>query len=62
MRRFQAHAAEDSDREVEEEENKDEEYIEEYVLISALIGSVSLGNDTWLIDSGSSKNMDGFKE
>ena len=47
MRRSQAHAAEDSDQEVEEEAKKDEESNEEYVLISALTGSVSLGNDTW---------------
>ena len=33
---FQDHAAEDSDQEVEEEEKKDEESIEEYVLISTL--------------------------
>ena len=44
MKRFQAHAAEDSDQEVEEEAKKDEEFNEEYVLISALIGSVSPGN------------------
>jgi hypothetical protein len=33
------------------------ERIEDYVLISALSGSVSPGEDTWLIDSGASKNM-----
>ena len=36
MRRFQAHAVEDSDQEVEEEAKKDEHSSEEYVLISAL--------------------------
>ena len=46
MRMFQAHAAEDSDREEEEEANKDRDSSEEYVLISALTGSVSPGNDT----------------
>ena len=35
MRRFQAHVAEDSDREEEEETKKDEDSNEEYVLISA---------------------------
>jgi hypothetical protein len=35
------------------------ECIEDYVLISALSGSVSLGEDTWLIDSGASKEMTG---
>ena len=59
---FQAHAVEDSDREVEEEAKKDEDSIEEYVLISALTRSVSPGNDTWLIDNGASKHMSGFKE
>jgi hypothetical protein len=33
------------------------EHIEDYVLISALSGSMSPGEDTWLIDSGASKNM-----
>ena len=36
MKRFQAHAAEDSDQEVEEEAKKDEESSEEYVLIFCL--------------------------
>ena len=52
MRRFQAHVDEDSDQEVEEEAKKDEDSSEKYVLISALTGSVSPGNDTWLVDSG----------
>ena len=62
MRRFQAHATEDSDQEVEEEAKKDEDSSEEYVLISSLIGSVSPGNDTFLIDSGASKHMIGYKK
>ena len=62
MRRFQAHAAEDSDRKEEEEAKKDEDSSEEYVLISSLTGSVSPGNDTWVIYSGASKHMIGFKE
>jgi hypothetical protein len=33
------------------------EQIEDYVLISALSGSVSPSEDTWLIDSGASKHM-----
>ena len=33
------------------------EEIEEYVLFSSLSGTVTPGNDTWLIDSGASKNM-----
>jgi hypothetical protein len=33
--------------------------IKDHVLISALSGSVTLGDDTWLIDSGASKDMMG---
>jgi hypothetical protein len=33
------------------------EQIEHYVLISALSGSMSHGEDTWLIDNGASKHM-----
>ena len=62
MRRFQAHATEDSDREVEEEANKDEDSSEEYVLIFALTRPVSPGNDTWLVDSGASKHMTGYED
>ena len=32
------------------------------MLISALIGTVSHGSNDWLIDSGASKHMTGFKE
>jgi hypothetical protein len=35
------------------------EKIEDYVLFSTLSGSVSPGEDTWLIDSGASKHMTG---
>ena len=34
-----------------------EEYDEEYVLFLALSGSVTPGEDVWLIDSGASKHM-----
>ena len=33
----------------------------EYVLISALIGTVTFGSNVWLIDSDASKHMIGFK-
>ena len=62
MKILQACAAEDSDQEVEEKSNKDEESNEEYILISTLIGSVSPGNDTRIVDSGASNNMTGYKE
>jgi hypothetical protein len=35
--------------------------IKDHVLILALSGSVSLGEDTWLIDSSASKHMMGKK-
>jgi hypothetical protein len=38
------------------------EKIEDYVLIFSLSGSVSPGEDTWLIDSGVSKHMIGHKD
>ena len=31
-------------------------------MIYALIGSVSPGNDTWLVDYGASKHMTGYKD
>ena len=39
-----------------------EEDAEEYVLFSTLSGSVTPGEDTWLIDSGASKHMTGQKK
>jgi hypothetical protein len=38
------------------------EKIKDHVLISALSGSITPGEDTWLIDSGASKNMKGKRE
>ena len=35
---------------------------EEYVLISALTGTITHGSNDWLIESGASKHMTGFKE
>jgi hypothetical protein len=31
-------------------------------LISSLIGTITYGSDTWLVDSGASKNMTGYKD
>ena len=42
------------------ERNNDSD--DEYVLISAIIGTVTHGNDTWLVDSGASKHMTGYKD
>ena len=38
------------------------EKIEDYVLISALSGSMSPREDTWFIDSGASKHMTGQRD
>jgi hypothetical protein len=38
------------------------EQIEDYVLISSLLGSGSPGEDTWHIDSGASKHMTGQRD
>ena len=35
---------------------------EEYVLIFALTGNITHGSNDWLIDTGASKHMTGFKE
>jgi transposase InsO family protein len=56
-KRHHAHAAEDD----EPPKKLAKEEIEEYVLFSALSGSVTPGKDTWLIDSGASKHMTGQK-
>ena len=54
-KRHHAHAVEDD----EPPTKMIKEKIEDYVLISALFGSVSPGEDTCLIDSGASRNMIG---
>jgi hypothetical protein len=52
-KRHHAHTVEDE----EPPTKMIKEQIENYVLISALSGSVSPGEDRWLIDSGASKHM-----
>ena len=63
-RRHHAHTTEDDDppRKKVKQESEDSSSDEEYVLISALIGTVTHGSRDWLIDSGASKHMTGFKE
>ena len=58
-KRHHAHVAED-DEPVRKKERKDDSD-EEYVLISALTRIVTHGSDTWLVDSGASKHMTGYK-
>jgi hypothetical protein len=46
---------------IAEDEEPPMKMIKDHVLISALSGFVSPGEDTWLIDSGASKHMTGKK-
>jgi hypothetical protein len=52
-KRYHAHAVEDD----EPPTKLTKEEIEDYVLFSALSGSVKPGEDTWFIDSGAPKHM-----
>jgi hypothetical protein len=56
--RRHAHAVEDD----EPPTKMIKEKIEDYVLFSTPLGSVSPGEDTWLIDSGASKHMTGQRD
>ena len=60
-KRHHAYLAEDEDEERPRNKNRGE-YVQEYVLFSALSGSVAPGEDTWIIDSGASKHMIGKKK
>ena len=63
-RRHHAHAAEDDEPSTKRTryESEDSSSDEEYVLISALTRNITHRSNDWLIDSGASKNMIGFKE
>ena len=63
-RKHHAHTAEDDDplRKRVKQESEDSSSEDEYVLISTLTGAVTHGRKYWLIDSGDSKHMIGFKE
>ena len=63
-RRHHAHTAKDDEppKKRVKEESEDSSSDEEYVLISALIETITHGSNDWLIDSGASKHMTGFKE
>jgi hypothetical protein len=56
-KRHHAHVAEDD----EPPKKLTKEKIEYYVLFSSISGSVTPGEDTWLIDSSASKHMTGQK-
>jgi hypothetical protein len=57
-KRHHAHTVEDE----EPTTKMIKEQIEDHVLISALSGSVSLGKDTWLIESGAFKHITGQRD
>ena len=59
-KRHHANAAEEEGPSQKKERTNNSDI--EYSLISALTGTVTHGNDTWLVDSGASKHMTGFKE
>ena len=58
-RRHHAHAAEDDEPSTKRTRQDSDE---EFVLISSLIGTITHGSNDWIIDSGASKHMIGFKE
>ena len=55
-----AHATEDDEppKKISREYDSSDD---DYVLISTLIGKITPGNDTWLVDSCASKHMTGYK-
>ena len=59
-KRHHANVAEEEGPSQKKERNDNSDI--EYYLISALTSMVTHGNDTWLVDSGASKHMTGFKE
>ena len=59
-KRHHANATEDEEPVQKKERNNDSD--DEYSLISALTGNVTHGNNTWLVDSGASKHMTGYKD
>ena len=62
--RHHAHTAEGDDppRKIVKQEIEDSSSDEEYVMISALMETVTHGSKGWIIDSGASKDIIGFKE
>ena len=63
-RRHHVHAPKDDEPSKKRSRYESEDSLseDEYVLISALTGNITHGSDDWLIDSGASKHMTGFKE
>ena len=63
-RRHHAHAVEDDEPSLKRTryESEDSSREEEYFLISSLTGNITHGSNDWLIESGASKHITGFKE
>ena len=63
-KRHHAHTSKDDEptRKRTKEERVDSSSDEEYVLISALMGTISNGSNDYLVDSGESKHMNRYKE
>jgi hypothetical protein len=59
-KRHHVHATKDD--EPDQKRAKEDDSSEEYVLISTLTETITHGSDTWLIDSGASKHMTGYKD
>ena len=60
-RRHHAHVVEDDEPAKKRFTWEKNDSDEEYVLVLALTGTISHGSD-WLVDSGDSKHMTGYKE
>ena len=62
--RHHTHAAEDDEpsKKRSRYESEDSSSEDGYVLISALTCNITHGSDDWILDSGASKHMTGFKE
>jgi len=62
-RKHHVHTTDDDEHEHEHTSQKKTKTTldEEYVFISTLIGAITHENDIWLVDSGTSKHMTGYK-
>ena len=61
-KRHHVHIVEDNEPTNKRFKREKDDSNEEYVLISALTGTISHGSNDWLVDSGASKHMTRYKE
>jgi hypothetical protein len=59
-KRHHAHIVEDDEPVFKGERKEDSD--EEYILVATLTNSVNYDDETWLVDSGASRHMTGFKD